>query len=166
MANEKQKTEKSMTVRKPRTRGQSLPIRYDDIWGQPFLPTWWGGSYNDEAIWAPAIDVKEKADKYVAKVELPGVHDEDVNVSVVGDMLIVEGEKEAESEVKKKGYAYSETSYGSFSRSISIPSIVDIDKINANFDKGVLEIDLPKSNEVKPKKVSVTTKKKEKVNKK
>ena len=74
----------------------------------------------------------------------------------------MEGEKEAESEVKKKGYFYSETSYGGFSRSIAIPSVVDIDKITANFDKGVLEIDLPKSAEVKPKKVSVTTKKKPK----
>ena len=77
-------------------------------------------------------------------------------------MLVVEGEKEAESEVKKKGYSYSETSYGSFSRSIAIPSIVDADKITANFDKGVLEIDLPKSVEIKPKKVNVTTKKKTK----
>ena len=77
-------------------------------------------------------------------------------------MLIVEGEKEAESEVKKKGYSYSETSYGSFSRSIVIPSIIDIDRIAANFDKGVLEIDLPKAVEVKPRKVSVTTKKKPK----
>jgi HSP20 family protein len=88
------------------------------------------------------------------------VHEEDVSVSLVGDMLIVEGEKEAESEVKKKGYSYSETTYGSFSRSIAIPSIGDADKIAANFDKGVLEIDLPKSMQVKPKKVSVTTEKK------
>jgi len=106
----------------------------------------------------------EKEDKFVAKVELPGVHEEDVNVIVMGDVLVIEGEKEAESEVKKKGYAYSETSYGSFSRSISIPSIIDADKISANFDKGVLEIDLPKSVEVKPKKVSVTTTKKTKTN--
>jgi HSP20 family protein len=81
----------------------------------------------------------------------------------VGDILIVEGEKESESEVKKKGYSYSETSYGSFSRSISIPSIVNVDGIVANFDKGVLEIDLPKAVEVKPKKVNITTKKKAKV---
>jgi HSP20 family protein len=77
-------------------------------------------------------------------------------------MLVVEGEKEAESEVKKKGYSYSETSYGSFSRSIPIPSNVDADRIAANFDKGVLEIDLPKAVEVTPKKVNVTTKKKAK----
>jgi HSP20 family protein len=63
-------------------------------------------------VWAPAIHILEKDDKFVAKVELPGVHEEDVNVSIWGDMLIVEGEKEAESEVKKKGYSHSETSYG------------------------------------------------------
>jgi HSP20 family protein len=126
----------------------------------------WSGVSNDEALWAPAINVTEKEDKFVAKVELPGVHEEDVNVVVMGDMLIVEGEKEAETEVKKKGYSYSETSYGSFSRSLAIPSIVDSEKISANFDKGVLEIDLPKSAKVKPKKVSVSTKKKEKSAKK
>jgi HSP20 family protein len=122
----------------------------------------WSGVSSDETLWAPAINVTEKEDKFVAKVELPGVHEEDVNVVVMGDMLIVEGEKEAETEVKKKGYSYSETSYGSFSRSLAIPSIVDSEKISANFDKGVLEIDLPKSAKVKPKKVSVSTKKKEK----
>jgi hypothetical protein len=78
-------------------------------------------------------------------------------------MLVVEGEKQLKSEVKKKGYYYSETSYGSFSRSMVIPSVVDVDKITANFDKGVLEIDLPKNVEVQPKKVSVTTEKKSKV---
>ena len=91
------------------------------------------------------------------------MHEEDISVSVVGDMLVVvEGEKQAESEVKEKGYSYSETSYGSFSRSITIPSIVDADRITGNFDKGVLEIDLPKAVKIKPKKVSVTTKKKPK----
>jgi len=163
VAKEKQKQEKSLAVRQPRARGQRLPGRFDDIFGQPFLPSSWMGFFGDEAVWAPAIHVLEKEDKYVAKVELPGVHEEDISVAVVGDMLVVEGEKEAESGVKKKGYSYSETSYGSFARSISIPSIVNVDGIVANFDKGVLEIDLPKAVEVKPKKVNVTTKKKAKV---
>jgi len=162
MTVERRKPEKGLTVRQPRAGRQSLPKRIDDIFGQPFLPSIWTGLFGDEAMWAPAIHILEKEDKFVAKVELPGVHEEDINVSIVGDMLVVEGEKEAESEVKKKGYSYSETSYGSFSRSISIPSIVDVDKIVANFDKGVLEIDLPKSVEVKPKKVNVSTKKKPK----
>jgi HSP20 family protein len=122
----------------------------------------WGGLNNETALWAPAIDVVEKDDKFVAKVELPGVQEEDVDVIIMGDTLIIEGEKQAESEVKKKGYSYIETSYGSFSRSIAIPSIVDVENISANFDKGVLEIDLPKSVEVKQKKVKVTANKKAK----
>jgi len=162
MVNQKQKTRKSLTARRPQTRRQNLPGRLDNSFNQPFIPSLWGGFVDTEAMWAPAIQVLEKEDKFVAKVELPGVHEEDVSVSVLGDMLVIEGEKEAESEVKKKGYSYSETSYGSFSRSIAIPSIVVVDKITANFDKGVLEIDLPKSVEVKPKKVNVTTKKKTK----
>ena len=159
MVNKKQKTGKSVAVRQPRTARQNLPTHLDDIFGLGFLPSPW---YGGEALWAPAIDVVEKDDKFVAKVELPGVHEEDVSVSIFGDMMIVEGEKEAESEIKKKGYSYSETQYGSFSRAIAIPSVVDIGKITANFDKGVLEIDLPKIAGVKPQKVSVTTKKKAK----
>ena len=162
MANQKQKPEKSLVVKQPSAKRQNLPSPTANIFGQPFLPSSWGGFFNDAAMWSPPIHVLEKEDKFVAKVELPGVHEEDVSVSLVGDMLIVEGEKEAESEVKKKGYSYRETSYGSFSRSIVIPSIIDIDRIAANFDKGVLEIDLPKAVEVKPRKVSVTTKKKPK----
>ena len=162
MANKKQKTEKTLTVRQPRASGRNLPSRSGDMFGHPFLPSLWGGFFSDSAMWAPPLDVVEKDDKFVAKVELPGVHEEDVSVAVLGDMLVVEGEKEAESEAKKKGYYYSESSYGSFSRSIPIPSIVDADRITANFDKGVLEIDLPKAVEVKPKKVNVTTRNKEK----
>jgi len=162
MAKGNQKPEKSLTVRQPRAGRQSPARSYDDMFGQPLLPAWWGGYLGDEAVWAPAIHVLEKEDKFVAKVELPGVHQEDISVSIVGDTLIVEGEKEAESEVKKKGYSYRETSYGSFSRSIAIPSIVDAGRIAANFDKGVLEIDLPKAVQVKPKKVDITAKKKAK----
>ncbi len=162
MAKEKPKPERSPTVRKPKAGPQSLPSRVDSVFGQPFLTAWGKGFFGDDAVWAPSIHVLEKEDKFVAKVELPGVHEEDIGISVVGDMLVVEGEKESESEVKEKGYSYSETSYGSFYRSITIPSIVDADRITGNFDKGVLEIDLPKAAEVKPKKVSVTTKKKPK----
>ena len=151
-----------MTVRQPQAGRQSLPGRFDNIFGQLFLPASWRSFFDSEAGWAPAIHVLEKEDKFVAKVELPGVHEEDVRVSVVGDILVVEGEKEAESECKEKGYSYSETSYGSFSRSIAIPSIIDDDRIAANFDKGVLEIDLPKTADIKPKNVSVTAKKKPK----
>ena len=133
--------------------------RFEDVFGRPFLPGIWRVFPSEEFVWAPAIDVLEKEDKFLVKVELPGVKEEDVNVTVAGGTLTIEGEKKAESEVKKKGYYYSETSYGSFSRSITIPSTVDASKIEASYDKGVLEITLPKTPEVKPKKIAVAAKK-------
>ena len=162
MAKQKQNPEKGLRVRQPAPSRQVPARRFDDIFGRPFFPTRWQGFFSESAMWSPPIHVLEKDDRFVIKVELPGVDQEDIDVSVIGDTLIIEGEKKAESEVKRKGYSYSETSYGSFSRSITIPSTVNADKIAASYDKGVLEIDLPKAIEVKPKKVSVTAKKSQK----
>src|SRR5271157_4150316 len=121
MAKKKEKSEKSAKVSKtrlikPQSQSQNLPPIMD-VFSQPFLPSPWKGLFGSKGEWAPAIHVSEEKDKFVTKVELPGVHEEDVSVAVLGDMLVVEGEKQSESEVKKKGYYYSETAYGSFSRS-------------------------------------------------
>jgi len=89
-------------------------------------------------------------------------HIQDIDVSVVGDTLTIKGERKAESEVKKEDYYCCERSYGSFFRSISLPSHVDDKKIEASYADGVLEINLPKIPEIKPKKISVSAKKKEK----
>jgi len=115
-----------------------------------------------EMGWAPAVDVFEKDDRFVVKAELPGMKEKDIDVSVVGNRLTIRGERRAESEVKKEDYYYSERSYGSFSRSIDIPSGVDAKRIEANYDDGVLEIILPKAPGVKPKKVSVSATRKAK----
>jgi HSP20 family protein len=108
----------------------------------------------------PAVDVFEKEDKFVVKAELPGMKEEDIHVSVVGDTLSIKGEKKTETEVKEEDYYRSERSYGSFYRSIPLPSNVDADKIKASFEDGVLEVALPKSAKVKPKKIAVSAKKK------
>ena len=158
---ERQKPEKGLTAWQPSREVEEIGRRFEDIFGRPFLPGIWRVFPSEELVWAPAIDVLEKEDKFLVKVELPGVNEEDVNVSVAGNTLTVEGKKEAESEVKKKGYYYTETSYGSFSRSITMPSTVDVTKIEANYDKGVLEITVPKAPEVKPKKITIAAKKKE-----
>jgi len=160
MTTEKRKQERSLTPQHKSREMEDTGRRFEDIFGRPFLPGIWRSFPSEEMVWAPAIDVVEEEEKFSVKVELPGVKEEDVNVSIVGDTLTIEGEKKAESEVKRKGYYYSETSYGSFSRSIIIPSSIDINKIEANYDKGILEIDLPKAPEVKPKKITVATKKK------
>jgi HSP20 family protein len=141
---------------------EEMERRFDDVLSWPLLPAVWRRIPTMEMGWAPAIDVFEKEDKFVVKAELPGMTEEDIDVSVVGDTLTIKGERKAEGEVKKDDYYYCERSYGSFSRSIAIPSNVDAKKIEANYDDGVLEVSLPKIPAVKPKKVSVSAKKKPK----
>ena len=161
MTIERRKSEKGLTARQPVREIEEVGRSFEDVFGRPFLPGIWRVFPSEEMIWAPAIDILEKDDKFLVKVELPGVKEEDVDIAVAGGTLTIEGEKKTESEAKKKGYYYRETSYGSFSRSITIPSSVEINKIEANYDKGVLEIILPKAPEVKPKKIPVAAKKKE-----
>jgi HSP20 family protein len=156
------KPEKGLTPWQPYRELEEMGRRFEDVFGRPSMPGLQRRFPSDEMVWAPAIDVLEKEDKFLVKVELPGVKEEDVNISVAGDTLTIEGEKKTESEVKEKGYFYTETSYGSFSRSIIMPSTVDASKIEASYDRGVLEITLPKAPEVKPRKIAVAVKKKEK----
>jgi HSP20 family protein len=129
--------------------------RFEDLFGRPMLrlPV-------EERGWMPAVDVFEKEDKFVVKAELPGMKEEDIDVSVVGDTLSIKGEKKTEIEVKEEDYYRCERTYGSFYRSIPLPSTVDANKIEASFEDGVLEVTLPKSAKVKPKKIAVSAKKK------
>ena len=166
MTTERRKQERGLAPRQPSREIEETGRRFEDVFGRPFLPGIWRAFPSEEMVWAPAIDVVEEEDKFSVKVELPGVKEEEVNVSITGDTLTIEGEKRAESEVRRTGYYYSETSYGSFSRSITIPSTIDTGKIEANYDKGVLEITLPKAPEVKPKKITVAAKRREESKKK
>jgi HSP20 family protein len=163
LTTEGRRPERGMTVWQPFRDLEDVERRLENVFGRPFLPSMWRRFPFGDFGWAPAIEIMEKEDKFTVKAELPGVKEEDINISVAGDMLTIEGEKKTESEVKKKGYQYSEASYGSFSRSIAIPSAVNINKIEASFEKGVLEITLPKAPEVKAKKITLAAKKKTRV---
>jgi len=147
---------------KPSREMEETERRFDDLFSWPYLPALWRRMPGMEMGWAPAIDVFEKDDRFVVKAELPGMKQEDIDVSVAGNRLTIKGERKAESKVEKEDYYYSERSYGSFSRSIDIPSHVDARKIEANYEDGVLEIDLPKTQRAKPQKVSVSAKKRAK----
>jgi HSP20 family protein len=144
-----------ITPWKPFRELEEWERRLDDLFGRPLwrLPV-------EERGWMPAVDVFDKEDKFIVKAELPGMKEEDIDVSVVGDTLSIRGEKKTETEVSNEDYYQSECSYGSFYRSIPIPSNVDATKIEASFEDGVLEVALPKSAKVRPKKVSVSAKKK------
>lgn len=149
-----------LTPRGPLKELEDLERHFEDIFGRSFLPTAWGRLPVEQRGWTPAIEVFEKEDKFLVKAELPGVKEEDIDISAVGDTLTIRGERKAESEVKEEDYYCCERSYGSFFRSIALPSHVDAEKIEASYEDGILEVSLPKIPEVKPKKISVSAKKK------
>ena len=134
--------------------------RFEDALGRMLHPEVWRRRPIEERHWAPPVEMFEKEDKFVIKVELPGMKAEDVDVSVVGDTLTVKGERKSEGEVKEEDYYACERLYGRCSRTIALPATADAEKIEANFEDGVLEITLPKGGEVKAKKIPVSVKKK------
>jgi len=137
---------------------EEMGRRFEDVFGRSLLPAVLRHLPLEERGWAPAIEVFEKEDKYVVKAELPGMKEEDIDVSVVGDTLTIKGERKAESEVKEEDYYCCERCYGSFFRSTTLPTAVDTENIEATYESGVLEITLPKAAEVKPKKVEISVK--------
>jgi HSP20 family protein len=161
MTMERRKSQKDLTVRQPSREMEEVGKYFEDVFGRPYLPAAWRQAAAEDLVWAPSMEVVEEEDKFLVKVELPGVKEEDINISLAGNTLTIEGEKKTESAIEKKGYYYTESSYGSFSRSITIPSTIDTGKIEANCENGVLEITLPKTPEVKPKKIKVAAKKRD-----
>jgi HSP20 family protein len=105
---------------------------------------------------APATDLIESDSHYILRADLPGLSEDDVNVELDGNVLTVSGERRSSTEDRKAGYYRVERSYGSFRRSVRLPEGVDAEAITATFDKGVLEISVPKPEAVKPHKVLIT----------
>jgi HSP20 family protein len=102
----------------------------------------------------PAVDIAEKDKSFDISVELPGMEEKDIQIRLANGNLVISGEKMDQKEETRKDYHLSERHYGSFERVFSLPKGVDVDHIEANFSKGVLEISLPKLPEaVKPEKV-------------
>jgi HSP20 family protein len=105
--------------------------------------------------WVPAMDLVEADDHFVLKADLPGLAEDDVAIEVQDNVLTISGSREAEHERKEQGWYRLERSYGSFSRSLTLPDGVDADKVEANFDRGVLEVTIPKPEERKPRRISI-----------
>jgi HSP20 family protein len=105
--------------------------------------------------WAPAMDLIEKDDHLVLKADLPGLSENDVRIEVQDNVLTVSGERKTESEEKRQGYYRMERAFGGFSRSVTLPDGIDADKVDASFDKGVLEVKIPKPEERKPQRIAI-----------
>jgi HSP20 family protein len=106
--------------------------------------------------WVPPVDLVEAEDHFVLKVDLPGLSEEDVSIEVQDGNLTISGERSAEHESRERGWYRIERSFGSFNRSLTLPDGVDADAITAHFDRGVLEVRIPKPEERKPRRVEIT----------
>ena len=105
--------------------------------------------------WVPAMDLVEADEHFVLRADLPGLSEDDVSIEVQDNVLTISGSRQAEHERKEKGWYRLERSYGQFSRSLTLPDGVDADKVEANFDRGVLEVRVPKPEERKPRRISI-----------
>jgi HSP20 family protein len=101
------------------------------------------------------MDLVEADDHFVLKADLPGLAEDDVSIEVQDNVLTISGSRDAEHERKEKGWYRLERSYGSFSRSLTLPEGVDADRVEANFDRGVLEVRIPKPEERKPRRITI-----------
>jgi HSP20 family protein len=127
-------------VRKPNT---VFPSIFDEFWKE------WPGTTNT-TDWVPAANIKEEDTKYHVELSAPGYKREDIKVSVEDDTLTITGEVKVENEETKENYVKREFRSGNFKRSFNLNGMVNVDKIDAKYEDGILKIDLPKvENEVK-----------------
>jgi HSP20 family protein len=105
--------------------------------------------------WGLAVDVVENKDDFIVKASVPGINPEDLDVSYSDGTLTIKGEVKADNEVKENQYHLRERRYGSFARSITLPTTIKGDAIEASYQNGVLNLRLPKAEEVKPKRIAI-----------
>ena len=106
--------------------------------------------------WIPAMDLLETADQYVLRADLPGLSDDDVTVQLEDNVLTISGERKAQDDRHEQGYYRIERSFGGFARSLTLPAGVEPNAVQAHFDRGVLEIRIPKPEQKKPRQVQIT----------
>ena len=106
--------------------------------------------------WVPAMDLVETEDQFVLRADLPGLTQEDVAIEVQENVLTLSGERKFEHQVKKDGFYRLERGAGQFNRSLTLPDGVNADAIAATFDKGVLEVRIPKPEQRKPRRVEIS----------
>lgn len=105
--------------------------------------------------WMPAMDLAETEDHFVLRADLPGLSQDDVKIELEDGTLTVSGERKSEQETKDEGFYRVERAFGSFSRSLTLPQGVDPEGVTAQFDRGVLEIRIPKPEQRKPRRIEI-----------
>jgi HSP20 family protein len=142
------------------TRGTSPEHRLDPFRMMDALLRWdpfrgdWGG-LRQSVEFVPRFDVKETKDAYVIDADLPGVKDEELDVSLSGNLLTISGQREEEHRDEGESYYAMERSHGSFARSFTMPDGVDAESVTADLKHGVLTVRIPKKPEVQPKRIAI-----------
>ena len=136
----------------------TLQDRVNRIFRESFSP-----ERPDEALttsnFAPPVDVYEDEHNITLKIEVPGIDEKDINVSIENNTLTVHGERRFEKDEKEENFHRVERMYGSFTRSFTLPNTVDPEQVSAHYEKGVLKIQLVKKAEAKPKLIKVNVEK-------
>ncbi len=128
---------------------KDLDHMIEDFFGRTHMLGW------DSGIWSPPVDITENDDNLVVTVEIPGMTKEDVKITLQDNVLTIRGEKKQEMEKKDANYHRVERSYGSFTRSFSLPTAVEGEKIKAQYKDGLLKITLPKAEQAKSKEIPI-----------
>lgn len=130
----------------------NLHRRFNQLFEKDFFH---GDEDTAVSCWAPATDIIENKDNYVLKVELPGISKDDVNIEFENGVLTINGERKEELEVKEENLHRVERCFGTFSRSFRLPKNVNDKKISAKMKDGILELTVPKAEEVKAKAIPI-----------
>jgi len=131
---------------------------FDRLFRGAFSPALSEGELSTRT-WAPPVDIYENGDSLVLKAELPGINPDEVEIRVEDNTLYLKGERKFEKEVKEQNYHRVERSYGTFTRTFSLPNSIDADKVTANYQDGVLTLTMPKKEEAKPKTIKINVSK-------
>jgi HSP20 family protein len=146
----------AITRWEPTRELQSLQQEINRLFGSFFDSSTGAGGGGALRRWIPAMDLVEEGDHYVLRADLPGVTEKDVNVELEDNVLTISGERKSKHEDRKNGFYRLERASGSFSRSLTLPEGVDPDSVQARFDKGVLEVRVPKPEQRKPRRVAIS----------
>ena len=138
-------------AREMMTLREAMDRLFDDAFTRPF-------SVFKDGWTVPAIDMYQTDDEVVVKVALPGIKADDVQINITGEVLTLKGEVKQQDEKKERAWHIREQRFGSFERSVVLPTDVVADKARAEFENGVLTITLPKADEVKPKVINIKAK--------
>ncbi|MCK5236029.1 MAG: Hsp20/alpha crystallin family protein [Deltaproteobacteria bacterium] len=140
------------------TMRDEMERMWDELFPTPrrsLLGSPWRRLSSEDAVSIPPIDIVDKEDEVLVKLEVPGVEKQHIDVSVHDNTLHIKGEIKEDKEIKEDQYIRRERSYKSFARSISIPADIDEENVKAELKDGILEVHLPRTETQKPKKITV-----------